>query len=248
VGNIISRHNHDRRSKVLFFIDPYGYKDTPPEALLDLKRIPNTELILFLPVSFIYRFIESPLSNPTLDKWKAFMSITGRPTDLPMIVSLITSRFSQAGFYSGSFILNNQKTSNKYAIFFVSSNVYGLEKFNETIWAIDPYEGSQMCRDFSGDVIPTVAEEWRQARLDRLTQSIKEHMSAKPDKKIDNKELYDIVIRLGFLPRHFTEIWDQNQFLERMFLTSKQRSNYIGYKYTKNDPLVNFGLQKDNDD
>ncbi|MDD3910098.1 MAG: three-Cys-motif partner protein TcmP [Candidatus Cloacimonadaceae bacterium] len=248
VGNIISRHDHEKNSKVLFFIDPYGYKDTPPETLLDLKQIPNTEIMLFLPVSFIYRFIESPQSNSTLDKWKTFMSISGRPTGLSIIVDLINSRFSQAGFYSGSFILNNQQNSNKYAIFFVSSNVYGLEKFNETIWKIDPYEGTQMCREFSSVVIPSVAEGWKQASLDRLTQSIREHISAKPDKMIDNIELYDTVIRRGYLPRHFNEVWKQNQFLEREFITSKTRSNYIGYNYTKDDALVKFRLPKDTDD
>lgn len=248
VDDIILRHNHEKNSKVLFFIDPCGYKDTPPETLLDLKRNPNTEIILFLPISFIYRFIESPQSNPTLDKWKTFMSITGRPTDLSIIVDLITTRFSRAGFYSGSFILNNQQTSNKYAIFFVSSNVYGLEKFNETIWKIDPYEGTQMCREFSSVVIPSVAEGWKQASLDRLTQSIREHISAKPDKMIDNIELYDTVIRRGYLPRHFNEVWKQNQFLEREFITSKTRSNYIGYNYTKDDALVKFRLPKDTDD
>jgi len=243
VSNIISRHDHEKNSKVLFFIDPYGYKDTPPETLLDLKQNPNTEIMLFLPVSFIYRFIDSPQSNPTLDKWKTFMSISGRPTDLSIIVDLITSRFSRAGFYSGSFILNNQQNSNKYAIFFVSSNVYGLEKFNETKWAIDPIEGSQMCRNFTGEVIPSIAEEWRLASLDRLSNSIKEHISAKPNKMIDNIELYDAVIRQGFLPRHFNEVWKQNPFLEREFLTSKTKSNYIGYDYTKRVPLVKFWLK-----
>ena len=167
---------------------------------------------------------------------------------MSIIVDLITSRFSRAGFYSGSFILNNQQTSNKYAIFFVSSNVYGLEKFNETKWAIDPFEGTQMCRNFAGEVIPSIAEEWKQASLDRLTNSIKEHILAKPNKMIDNIELYDIAIRQGYLPHHFNEVWKQNQFLVRDFLTAKQRSNYIGYDYTKIAPLVNFRLHKDNDD
>ncbi len=242
VSNIISRHDHDKNSKVLFFIDPYGYRDTPPETLLELKQDPNSEIMLFLPVSFIYRFIDSPQSNPTLDKWKTFMSISGRPTDLSTIVDLITSRFSQGGFYSGSFILNNQQTSNQYAIFFVSSNVYGLEKFNETKWMIDPLEGSQMCRNFACEVIPSIAEEWKQASLDRLSNSIKELILAKPNKMIDNIDLYDAVIRQGFLPRHFNEVWKQNQFLEREFLTSKTRSNYIGYDYTKTDPLVRFRI------
>jgi len=243
VGNIISRHDHEKNSKVLFFIDPYGYKDTSPKTLLDLKQNPNTEIMLFLPVSFIYRFIDSPKSNPTLYKWKTFMSITGRPKDLLKIVDLITKRFSLAGFYSGSFILNNQQNSNKYAIFFVSSNVYGLEKFNETKWAIDPIDGSQMCRNFTGEVIPSIAEEWRLASLDKLSNSIKEHISAKPNKMIDNIELYDVVIRQGFLPRHFNEVWKKKPFLKREFLTSKTRSNYIGYDYTKRDPLVKFWLQ-----
>jgi len=247
VSKIISRHNQEKESKVLFFIDPYGYKDTPPETLLDLKKNPNTELFLFLPVSFIHRFISSPKSNPSLDKWMTFMSITAPPTDLSKTVDSITSRFSQEGFFSGSFSLDNQQYNSQYAIFFVTSNIYGLEKFNEVKWKIDPIEGSKMGRNFSEKVIPSIEETWRKARLDKLAQTIREYISAKPDKMIDNIELYHIVIKQGYLPSHFNKVWGQNQFLEREFLTSKIKSNYIGYRYTKVDALVKFRLPKDAD-
>ena len=43
--------------RVLIFLDPYGYKDINPNDLKQLMENKKTEIILFLPIDFMYRFI-----------------------------------------------------------------------------------------------------------------------------------------------------------------------------------------------
>jgi len=46
--------NQPGRSKNLLFIDPYGYKDIHRETLLRMLSNGNTEILLFLPISFMH--------------------------------------------------------------------------------------------------------------------------------------------------------------------------------------------------
>ncbi len=48
--------NSTYRAKGLFFIDPYGYKAIKPEDIRKMLVGNNTEVLLWLPASFMYRF------------------------------------------------------------------------------------------------------------------------------------------------------------------------------------------------
>jgi len=51
--------NSTSRAKGLFFIDPYGYKAIRPEDIRKMLAGNNTEVLLWLPTSFMYRFANS---------------------------------------------------------------------------------------------------------------------------------------------------------------------------------------------
>jgi three-Cys-motif partner protein len=44
--------------KGIIFIDPYGYKEINILDIKDLLKTKKTEILLFLPISFMYRFIK----------------------------------------------------------------------------------------------------------------------------------------------------------------------------------------------
>ena len=48
--------NRTYKAKGLFFIDPYGYKAIKPEDIRNMLEGNNTEVLLWLPASFMYRF------------------------------------------------------------------------------------------------------------------------------------------------------------------------------------------------
>ena len=49
--------------RALLFIDPWGYKEIKPNELRDVIKNGKSEVILFLPISFMYRFADKALSD-----------------------------------------------------------------------------------------------------------------------------------------------------------------------------------------
>ena len=62
---LIKRVNQQQRSKALFFIDPYGYKDIKPSELKEVLANGDTEILLFLPIAHMYRFVIPALQKNT---------------------------------------------------------------------------------------------------------------------------------------------------------------------------------------
>ncbi len=62
-------HKHLNKLKqderALLFIDPWGYKDIRPAELKAILSNGKTEIILFLPISFMYRFADKALIDET---------------------------------------------------------------------------------------------------------------------------------------------------------------------------------------
>jgi three-Cys-motif partner protein len=243
----IAKHksSHSTRyERVLYFIDPYGYKDTDPQTLLEIKQNCNSEIFLFLPVIFIYRFISGEKANRSIGLWRSFIDYHGDSSDLRSIVWGITKRFSAEGFHAGYFILTNQICGNEYAIFFVSSNLRGLEKFNEVKWDNDRVSGSQMGRDYTFSMASCIEDDLHMIVIEELKRNILCHIASIKDRRINNGQLYSFIVHEGFLPKHFTEIWNIDKFLKRAFTTRRNRGNYISYEHFNEEPLVWFSLKE----
>ena len=54
----------------IIFIDPYGYKDIKKDLLLSLMENQKTEIILFLPISQMYRFTKVALQREQMPQYK----------------------------------------------------------------------------------------------------------------------------------------------------------------------------------
>lgn len=236
--------------RLLFFIDPYGYKYTDPETMVSIMESFNAEVMLFIPITNIHRFWGADTPNEAIDKWKHFMELedNNEAPNISDLTELIINKFFSKCIYAGCFTLANQKNNNKYLLLFLTSNLLGLEKFNEVKWKIDPYEGSSMKLNHDNIIVDAIGEAWKKETLDSLVALVKNHIHVLPGEKINNIDLYVILIIHGFLPKHFNEIWKSNQFLVREFLTDRTRSNYVGYKYINEVPLVIFGLKDETEE
>lgn len=60
---VLNKINSLKNEKLLLFIDPYGYKEIKPEHLKNFLHCGKTELILFLPIMYMYRFADKSLSE-----------------------------------------------------------------------------------------------------------------------------------------------------------------------------------------
>lgn len=236
---IISRFN---TIKTLYFIDPFGYSNAQPDDLLGLKANPNAEIILFLPASFMYRFVNTHIVNASLEKWKDFIGQTTACPGVDQLVNSINDSFLKHGYYSGYFILQNQSCGNKYALLFISSNLLGLQKFNEIIWILDPQEGFRMDSDFTTLVIPSISEDLFTKTLYKMKFDLIEHVKSLPTQAISNNSLYEYLILNHFLPKHFNRVFRDDQFFTIEYMNTGKKGTYIDYKYFKDSPKAMFSL------
>ncbi len=54
----LKKFKETQNAKALFFLDQYGYKDVKPEHIRDILATGDSEALIFLPISFLYRFAE----------------------------------------------------------------------------------------------------------------------------------------------------------------------------------------------
>lgn len=233
----------NQHEKILFFIDPYGYKDADPHTILDIKKNENAEVILFVPVRHMFRFYNSTQPNKSLDNWRDFL---GNPEGIPNIsefTSAISTRFSQENINASYFMLTNQKSGNEYALFFLSSNLLGLEKFNEVKWNFDRVQGIGIRKDFECSVATCIEDDLHKHELSILKEVIINTINALPGSTISNVELYELIVKKGYLPKHFNQLLTEDKFLKKNCMEDRRRGNYISYKYYSiSENLVSFSV------
>ncbi|MDP3113571.1 MAG: three-Cys-motif partner protein TcmP [Candidatus Cloacimonadaceae bacterium] len=213
--------------KTLFFIDPFGYSNAQPVDLLLLKANPNAEIMIFLPATSMYRFVNTIPVNTSLEKWKDFIGDSSSCSDVYQFVYSINERFISLGYYSGYFILQNQSCGNKYALLFISSNLLGLHKFNEVKWKLDPHEGFRMDSDFSNLVVPSVSEDLLAKTLYKMKTDLIKHIDSLPSKTISNNSLYEYLLLNRFLPKHFNGIFKTDKFLKIAYTEGSIKGTYL---------------------
>ncbi len=110
----------------LFFIDPYGYKIVTPNDIKEILALTNTEVLLFLPSSFMYRFAEKSLGKdfPGSEPLRAFLQELFQPNipTFSSVYNFIAKIKEQFKIYLGNqvyvdtFTLQNQ--TNIFSLFF----------------------------------------------------------------------------------------------------------------------------------
>ena len=136
-------------SKNLFFIDPYGYKEIHKNTLYELLDNGRTEILLFLPISFMHRFTHYAFdgnANKSAQPLKEFISeffpedhpVRGdQPMDVKQYIKELAKAFSFGGrFLTTSYIIQRD-CRNYFAVFYMTSNWLGLERAVDSIWALD---------------------------------------------------------------------------------------------------------------
>lgn len=222
--------------RVLLFIDPWGYKDIRPNELNELLANKKTELILFLPVSFMYRFAgkvmdESYKGGEALERFltELFEGELPDTTDAIKFILSIKLRFKEyLGMkYIDTFTLKPDNT-NVYCIFFFTHNKTGFEKMIQTKWAIDKEHGKGFENNNSFGLFDEII-------LSGYDELLKVFIVTSTGKT--NSEITDFGYENGFLPKHSNDILQKlyNQdIIERISNDGKKViSFYLGNKERK---------------
>jgi hypothetical protein len=227
------------KSKAFVFIDPYGYKEVRISHIKDLLVSKKSEVLLFLPTQFMFRFEEKGTPVSLIEFIDELMPIEQWPkseTGIEFIENL-TLAFRKAigsDFFVDSFIITRDKNQ-FFCLFFFTSHIYGFDRMLDAKWEIDKEEGRGWSYElenslFSASKAPNVLK-FEETLIAFLKSGIK-----------TNAEIYDFTLRSGHLPSHATQILIKLQ--NRRAISVKTSSGdiarggafYINYKDYKNTP------------
>ncbi len=214
ISRIISKQSTKERNLIL--IDPYGYKGIKKEyieGLLRNKR--NTEIILFLPISQIYRFsgkvlTEDDTNVKALKEFiDSFFSIRSHPIytkkmthEKELIEYVRVALTFNDTFFATSYFIQRDNKEHYYGLFSIMPNIYGLEKNLEVKWKLseESGEGFEQPKLMSGFFDDHFKEEAKRKKYNELKELLLNYIDEKGS--ITNNELYEFTLKNMFLPKH----------------------------------------------
>ena len=226
-----------KKEKAFIFIDPYGYKEIRASEIKKLLQSKKSEVLLFLPTQFMYRFNEKGTPEALiriieelvdLNKWKPNSSVC------QFIEQFKTALKNYLGsdFFVDTFAIEKD-ASTVFCLFFFSSHIRGFEKMLETKWQIDEDEGKGWSYEKTGDLFADF-------KTNSLEQKLTSLISNKD--KVYNGTIYEFILRNGFLPTHAVEIFNSLQSNGKLEVLSDKEEKvrkgafYINYDSYKQSP------------
>lgn len=242
----------------VFFIDPYGYKEIKREFLEQLMSSDDSEIMLFLPISFMHRFTRHafseevtpgaiPLRNLISEFFPDDHPIRTEEIDVQQYIQYLTEAFSCGGkFFTTSYPIE-RNPHNQFALFFFSPSLFGYEKVLHMKW--------QMMDAFGFGFHQTARQEvlfedfFKQERLNEMKESFRVKLTNYMKYARTNGELYKFAVSNGFLPKHVNDIlrdWQKAGMLQIVDMMTGEiikKSNMfkVEYKAIRN-PNLRFKL------
>lgn len=246
----------------LVFIDPYGYSNIDKNRIVNLLKKRYSEVLLFLPVMQMYRFSGIALTDferkcyEDLRKFIFDFFPEGhkireeKASDVFEFIGLIKEALSFDGqYYTCSHYIERDK-GNYYAVFFITSNIYGLERMLAVKWNKDASSGKGYRKESAQKSLFEIEEKDDEfsISLDSFSRKVLEFLKETPQK--NNLELYEFVLRNEFLPKHANEVLRSLQkkkpFVYDILTESlilKPKSFYLTYEEFKTkSPKVYFKI------
>lgn len=234
---IVNKLNSLKNSeRALLFIDPWGYKQIKPNELRNLLINGKTEIILFLPISFMYRFAEKAIlegfeGGEALERFLSELFGGSLPdtTDPIKFIISVKQRFKEylKMPFIDTFTLRPDK-SNIFCIYFFTNNKKGFEKMIHSKWSVDKEHG----QGFEQTNILGLFDE---IELSGYNGKLKDYIINSNGKT--NFEITEFGYQNGFLPKHSNDILQtllKDDIIERISLDGeKVKGFYLGNEKRK---------------
>ncbi len=233
-----------KHSANLVILDQFGYKHMPPEVLCRLALCSATDLICFIPSSYVRRFARAEAPQ-------RYLQVS--PDDVSSVSARDAHRFvcdhyrrclpPQTEYYLAPFSIRDH--ANVYGLIFGSGCLYGLEKFLRVCWREDGITGEanfaidgDPVADPDGVLFPEyrVPKKRMEFEANLLEYLIGAHRT--------NRDVYRFSLENGFLPKHANEVLRSLQNTGRLLVQGDQGparkgSYYVSWKhYQENRPRV----------
>lgn len=252
-------NNTPADTRNLVFIDPYGYKDIKKELLLELMKNGRTEVILFLPISHMQRFTNAAIQDedaiiqyePLREFVYSFFPDTNHPIRQNTVKAIEYINYVANAlkfnnkFFATSYFIERDK-ANIFALFFMSSNILGFEKILETKWKLDEEHGGGFRLPEKEQTIDMFADEFALETKNENARRLKKILEEALKSPKTNNDIYELVVRNEFLPKHANEVLKDLQNTNPKFsvidiLTGKKARKsafYLTYKNYSSAPVV----------
>ncbi len=220
--------------KNFIFIDPHGYKDIYKKDIYELMNIGKTEILIFLPIYDMYRFLEptkEDKENSSYRHIKRIMEEFELEYDVNSVeeyIDNIENAFSFNGeFYSTSLKLEKNKKGNVYALFFITKNLYGFEKAIDAKWKVDEVCGNK----FEIQETNLFSEQFNDESNQKCLKNLKNKLINFLQEDRTNNEVYEFTLINGYLPKQSNNILRDLQNKDKLEFDRKVRKNsfYLNY-------------------
>lgn len=234
----------NKNEKNLIFIDPYGYKEIYKNNILDIMNAGKSEIILFLPISNMYRFSKDALcdeENKSYVHLRRFIEeffdeshpiYEGKFEHQLEYIEFIKKALCFNDVYFSASYSIQRDTKNYYSLFFVTSHIYGLEKVLETKWKLDALCGEGFEQNKQAGLFD---EENKENKKNECFEKLKISLFSFLNEYKINYEIYEFIVKEGFSPSHANKALEEMR--ESLIFESdyKPRKNafLVGYKYYK---------------
>ena len=248
----------------LVFIDPYGYKDIKKELLLNLMANGRTEVILFLPISHMQRFTNVAMQDDDsvtqYEPLRTFVYSFFPDEDHPIRQNTVKAKeyiqyiadalkFGDK-YYTTSYYIERDK-ANVFALFFMSYNIFGFEKILETKWKLDEEHGGGFRLPDKDQTLNMFADEFAIETKNENARKLRNILVDALKTPRTNNEIYELVLRNEFLPKHANEVLKEMQDENANFNVldcktgekARKNSFYLSYTYYHSEPVVTMNIE-----
>ena len=185
----------------LVIMDQFGVNDVTPDVVRRLAGIETTDILFFIPSSYIRRFKD----NPQFVAWRGPDREELEHTEHSQIHRVICEHYKSeipdaTEYFMAPFSI--RKRGNIHGILFGSRSLFGLDKFLRVCWNLDPTTGEA---NYNIDDDPIRSGQLSLfPELNITTKGrffIDALLNLLKTQSVDNHRLYQFVLERGFTPK-----------------------------------------------
>lgn len=233
------------KEKAFIFIDPYGYKEIKISDIKSLLSKGNSEVLLFLPTHFMFRFIDGGTPESLYNFIDEIVPKDNWPkseTGIEFIENLKEGfkKFLGDNIFVDTFIISREKNQ-FFCLFFFTSHIYGFDRMLDTKWELDEEQGRGW--KYNSGTIDLFSYVDVEPNTKNFEEKLKNYLL---NNTRNNKELYEFTLKSGFLPKHAIQILKRLQDKDIQTFNpdgtiGRKSAFYLSYKdYKKTSPIKLF--------
>ncbi|MFI5253768.1 MAG: three-Cys-motif partner protein TcmP [Bacteroidota bacterium] len=219
-------NNLTQNERALLFLDPYGYKDVKPEHLRLILNGNKSEILLFMPISYLYRFAKKSMQEDfpggvALQNFlnELFLSNFPNYESISEFIQKLKEQFlcylGNENYFVSTFEIERD-SHNIYCLFFFTASEKGFEKMLEVKWKIDQDRGEGFRFDRTVSLFSQIDNKNYREKLKKFIRD---------GSRKTNHEIYRFSLGNEFLPKHTNSILKEWQMEDNSFEVTDESGN-----------------------